>query len=295
MNNIRMHFCSSSILVISLIFCIAPSVFALPKPDLAVRIKCPETAVAGQNLGNSITIEINNTTKVTAKTVGVDIVLSKDTVIPLKSAVYQANWTEDVLLKEGREFVDNIKGMSTVTVRLNGSNTIPADTPTGLYYIGVFVDSSNSNDEVNERNNTAVCAINITGTAPSEIAPKEDISKRPDLTIGKIWVTPLKIFVGNKADLHCSFQNVGANLTGTWKIGYLIDGVEISTQNFGDIAAGASENPSSSWAATAPGVHRFGCILDYGNTVNETTKINNKALMEFNVLQKNITPAEKPK
>jgi hypothetical protein len=276
-------------------FTAAPNGFCQPKPDLAVRIKCPGSATAGQDLGTSIIIELNNTTNVAANTVGIDIVLSKDTVIPLKAAVYQPNWNEDVLLKGGRELVEKIGGMSTITVPLKGANTIPADTPTGSYYIGVFVDSANNNSETNERNNTAICPINITGK--EEENPPEDIdqSQKPDLSVGKIWITPLRLFTGSKAALHCSFQNLGADLKGTWKILYLIDGAEVYTQNFGDITAGASEDPSAPWNATTPGIHIFGCILDQGNKIQELSELNNKAIMEFRVQPRGTIPIANPK
>lgn len=280
----------SSIVCIGIFFTAAPFAIAQPKPDLVARIKCPESAVAGQDLGTSITIEISNTTKIAAKTVGVDIVLSKDTVIPLKAAVYQSNWGEDILLKGGREFVENIKGMSTITVVLNGTNTIPADTLGGPYYIGVFIDSTNNNAETNERNNTAYCPIFIKAKEAPVSPINTDIVKKPDLAIGKIWVTPLRLFTGMKASLHCSFQNIGENLSGTWKIAYIIDGAEVLTQNFGDIAAGVAQDPQVPWTTTIPGIHKFGCILDSGNSISEASKANNKALMEFRVLQRNSTP-----
>jgi hypothetical protein len=275
-------------------FTTAPNGFCQAKPDLSVRIKCPGSAIAGQDLGASIIIELSNTTNVQAITVGIDIVLSKDAVIPLKAAVYQPNWSEDVLLKGGREFVEKIGGMSTITVPLKGANTIPADTPTGSYYIGVFVDSTNNNSETNERNNTAICPINITGKEAQNPPEDLDQSQKPDLAVGKIWITPLRLFAGSKAALHCSFQNNGAELKGTWKISYLIDGIEIYTQNFGDIAAGAFQDPSAPWTATNPGIHKFGCILDQGNNIQESSERNNKAIMEFRVHPRGSVPPPKP-
>lgn len=276
-------------------FAAAPNGFCQAKSDLVARIKCLGSAIAGQDLGTSIIIELGNTTNVQANTIGIDIVLSKDTVIPLKAAVFQPNWSEDVLLKGGREFVEKIGGMSTITVPLKGANTIPADTPTGLYYIGVFVDSTNNNSETNERNNTAICPINILGKdAPT---PPEDSnqSQKPDLSVGKIWITPLRLFTGSRTSLHCSFQNVGADLKGTWKIVYLIDGVEVYTQNFGDIAADVSQDPSAPWTATNPGIHKFGCILDQGNNIQESSERNNKAIMEFRVHPRGALPIANPK
>jgi hypothetical protein len=251
MNKAISIFISSLTIVLGLLFIPIPEAFTQPKPDLVAHIKCPGSATAGQDLGTSIIIEISNTTKIGAKTVGVDIVLSKDTVIPLKAAVYQPNWSEDVLLKGGREFVEQIKGMTTIKVVLNGTNTIPEDTPAGSYYIGVFVDSMNKNTETNERNNTAYCPINIKAKETPETPVDPESIKKPDLAIGKIWVTPLRLFTGIKASLHCSFQNIGTDLNGTWKIGYLIDGSEVYTQNFGDIAAGASQDPMVPWATTS--------------------------------------------
>lgn len=275
-------------------FSLAPGAFCQAKPDLTVHIKCPADAAAGQDLGSSIIVELVNTTNVPAAKIGVNIVLSKDMVIPLTAAVYQPNWVEDVMLKDGNETVEKVAGMSTVTVPLKGANTIPSDTPAGKYYIGVFVDSANSVSETNERNNAAFCQINITNKneePPAEI-PAE--VQKPDLSIGKIWITPVQLITGKKAELHCSFQNIGTDLTGTWKAVYLVDGVEVYTRNFGDIESGIVEDSTAPWTVSAAGVHRFGCVLDSGNSISESSELNNKALMEFKVNAESTQPAAKP-
>lgn len=296
MQKTNLFFPLITIVILVTFFTLAPGAFCQAKPDLTVHIKCPADAAAGQDLDGSIIVELVNTTNVPAAKIGINIVLSKDMVIPLTAAVYQPNWTEDVMLKDGSETVEKIAGMSTITVPLKGANTIPADTPAGKYYIGVFVDSANSVSETNERNNAAFCQINITNKnaeTPVQIqTPAEE--QKPDLSIGKIWITPDQLITGKKAELHCSFQNIGTDLTGTWKAVYLVDGVEVYTRNFGDIESGIVEDSTAPWTVSAAGVHRFGCVLDSGNSISESSELNNKALMEFKVGPDNTPPAPKP-
>jgi subtilase family serine protease len=51
-------------------------------------------------------------------------------------------------LKGGREHI-SFKGPDKVNVKLNGSNIIPANTPPGIYYLGVVIDAGNKVKESN--------------------------------------------------------------------------------------------------------------------------------------------------
>ena len=133
------------------------------KPDLTIAIsQCPGTVKAGQELGASFVVQATNSGSVAVKQVGVDIVLKKAPRCggPVDWAVYSPNFSDGVLLKGGREFIDLNAGQ-TVPVKLNGMNVIPADTPAGTYFLCAVVDAGNKVAESNENNNCGCCQIVI--------------------------------------------------------------------------------------------------------------------------------------
>jgi hypothetical protein len=135
------------------------------RPDLTIAIsRCPGTAKPGQELGASFVVQATNSGGVAVKQVGVDIVLKKAPRCPgpVDWAVYSPNFSDGVLLKGGREFIDLNAG-ETKPVKLNGTNAIPADTPAGTYYLCAVVDSGNTVAESNENNNCACCRLVIEG------------------------------------------------------------------------------------------------------------------------------------
>ncbi|MCX5844373.1 MAG: hypothetical protein NT022_11645 [Deltaproteobacteria bacterium] len=131
------------------------------KPDLTVTISGPATAKPGQNLGKSIKVKLTNKGTVTAKNVVIDLVISSNNTVPVKFAVYNPSYSDDVLLKGGRENVASIAPGATIDVTLNGTNQIPANTKPGKYYLGVVADPGKTIDELNEGNNTATTPITI--------------------------------------------------------------------------------------------------------------------------------------
>lgn len=131
------------------------------KPDLTVNILGPATAKPGQNLGKSIKVKLTNKGTVTAKNVVIDLVISSNNTVPVKFAVYNPSYSDDVLLKGGRENVASIAPGATIVVTLNGTNQIPANTKPGKYYLGVVADPGKTIDELNEGNNTATTPITI--------------------------------------------------------------------------------------------------------------------------------------
>jgi hypothetical protein len=131
------------------------------KPDLTVAITGPKTAKRGQNLGKSITVKLTNKGNIEAKNVVIDIVLSGNNSVPVKFATYSANYSDDVLLKGGRENVASIAAGATINVTLNGTNQIPVNTKPGNYYLGVVADPGNTIAELIEDNNTATTPISI--------------------------------------------------------------------------------------------------------------------------------------
>jgi hypothetical protein len=134
----------------------------LKLPDLQVSIRCPANATAGQELGKSIAVYVENKGTAPAGKFAVDLVLSSDAVVPVKFAAYSPSFHDDVLLKGGREFLNSLAAGAGVNLTLNGTNKIPDDTPAGTYYLAAVVDSGKAVKEMNEANNVALCSIRIT-------------------------------------------------------------------------------------------------------------------------------------
>lgn len=131
------------------------------KPDLTVAISGPATAKPGQNLGKSIKVQLTNKGTAPARNVVIDLVISSNNTVPVKLATYSLSYSDDVLLKGGRENVAAIAPGATINVTLNGTNQIPANTKPGKYYLGVVADPGNTIDELKEDNNTATMSIII--------------------------------------------------------------------------------------------------------------------------------------
>jgi|Deesub1362B_J571_1020462.scaffolds.fasta_scaffold02747_2 hypothetical protein len=133
----------------------------LSLPDLVVSINCPNQAYPGEELNKSIKVIIKNNGTAPAKDFSIDVILSSDTIIPIKSAFYSPKFQEDVLLEGGREYIKFLAPRTQKELTLHGKNKIPDDVPSGNYYLGVVVDSGNKVLESNEKNNTALCRIRI--------------------------------------------------------------------------------------------------------------------------------------
>jgi len=138
--------------------------------DLTIRImQCPRSAKAGQNFGAGFQVTAANHGSAAVKDVAVDIVLRDDPSCPVPApyAVYSPNYSNGVLLKGGREHV-TLNAGQTLNVKLNGTNTIPADTPPGRHFLCAVIDAGNKVTEANEQNNCACCPLMIFvgGAAP---------------------------------------------------------------------------------------------------------------------------------
>lgn len=162
--------------------------------DLTIKItNCPISAKAGQELGATFQVTATNHGDTPVKDVAVDIVLRKDTSCPVPApyAIYSPNFSNGVLLKGGREHVSLNPGQ-TLSVKLNGTNTIPTDTPAGNYYLCAVIDAGNKVKEDDEKNNCACCPIKITGAEVIGEPIREDcVSFNPATTevktIGGSW------------------------------------------------------------------------------------------------------------
>ncbi len=131
------------------------------RPDLTGNIRCPGQAGAGEDIRAAIHVVIQNNGDVSANDFFVDLVLSRDTSIPVQYAVYSDNFTEDCLLKGGRTHVQTLADGTSQDVAVTLGAKIPNDTPLGTYYLGFVVDSGKKVSETNENNNTGICRIQV--------------------------------------------------------------------------------------------------------------------------------------
>ena len=159
---------------------IKKKMFLLGK-DLTIQIvQCPKKVVRpGEDLGDGFQVIGKSTFKAPLNSIAVDIILtSKPTYpVPAPYAVYSPNYSDNVLLKGGREHI-SFTGPGKVNVKLNGTNTIPADTPPGDYYLGAVIDAGNKVKERIERNNVSFCTVKVRRLVV--------LKKRPDLTIPSV-------------------------------------------------------------------------------------------------------------
>ncbi len=125
----------------------------LKLPDLTVSVKCPGKAYPGQELRKSIKVKISNIGTAGAKNFAVDIFLAKDKSDPKQPIAFSRRFKPYVLLQGGREQIRYLAPGATTWVTMHGLNKVPADTPPGNYYIGIYVDSTNSVREMLEHNN----------------------------------------------------------------------------------------------------------------------------------------------
>jgi hypothetical protein len=153
-----------------------------PKKDLLIKItNCPKTVKAGQELGASFKVTAMNQGDTAVKDVAVDLVLRSDTSCPTPAnyANYSPDYSNGVLLKGGREHV-SLNPEEKKNVQLNGTNTIPSNTPTGKYYLCAVIDAGNKVKEIKEDNNCACCPVNVVSheSKPEITGYKEKCGKK---------------------------------------------------------------------------------------------------------------------
>ncbi|ARM31502.1 CARDB domain-containing protein [Prosthecochloris sp. HL-130-GSB] len=144
--------------------------------DLTVSItRCPSSVAPGQELGDSFLVRARSSFKKPVNGVVIDLVLKKNPMydVPAPYAVYDPSYSDGVLLKGGRENI-SFAGPGWQTVKLNGTNTIPADIAPGIYYLGAVVDAGNNHAETNEKNNAAFCKIRVVGPDAGSAVLQED-------------------------------------------------------------------------------------------------------------------------
>ena len=141
--------CDAKTQVVSKSFAVTFSDFA----DLAVQLNYPVKAAPGQSLRQEVSVNLENKGSVAAKNIKLEIVLSGDNRIPLRSAPASATYIEDMLLENGSETVPVLEAGQQATVTFSGSLKIPEDTLPGKHYLAVVADPGNSIGELSEENN----------------------------------------------------------------------------------------------------------------------------------------------
>jgi hypothetical protein len=143
-------------------------------PDLVVVIRSPRMANAGDEIGLAINIRARNRGLAAAlgtpgpidptRPAGymIDVVLSTNALLPDGFANPSANFVEDMLLRGGR--ISRTADLAPGAIRgYPVGATIPADTPTGWYFLCARIDPGSKVAESKEHNNTACYPIHIRG------------------------------------------------------------------------------------------------------------------------------------
>ncbi|MBN2369711.1 MAG: hypothetical protein JXO72_04425 [Vicinamibacteria bacterium] len=266
------------------------SVTAWAQADLSALIHCPASAQPGQELGKDIAVKVRNAGRAAAEDFALDLVISSDASIPVKFAVVSTTFKEDALLKGGREHVKSLPSGRTMGVTLNGTNTIPADTPPGVYFIGAVVDPGNVVRESNEKNNVATCRIRIgeAAGASGSTVKKPDLGVYGFLEIGKhkrqvkwnesITLTPddATLVSGGKPafEVYYSYREYDGVAASGFKNKLLFNGKVVSTQTNRNLTP-SQVDPVHTQAYLGPENGRLQLKIDADNEVDENREDNN--------------------
>ena len=154
----------------------------LLRPDLVVTVTGPAQAVTGTEISVKVTVQNKGKgsapgTAAGAKGYMVDLILSSDSYVPLKPAVYpsyagatDADFLEDMLMRGGR-----ISNTQTLAAGASAVYTlpvlIPKRTPPGIYCLAAYVDSQAAVAESNETNNISCYRLLVAQAEAGIVAP----------------------------------------------------------------------------------------------------------------------------
>lgn len=125
-------------------------------PDLKVKLTYPKKIKPGIDLKDEISMVIENSGIGKATDVVVDLVFSGRTMILDTKPKYAETFNEDAVIKLASETIPSIDPGQTMTLRFKNSIKIPQEVSLPSYYIGALCDSENTNDELDERNNSHI-------------------------------------------------------------------------------------------------------------------------------------------
>lgn len=261
------------------------------KNDLTIKIvQCPKKVVkAGEELKSGFQVIGKSTFAGPVNDVVVDLILTSTPTYPAPApyAVYSANYADNVLLKGGRENI-SFPGPGNVNVPLNGSNTIPADTPSGIYYLGAVIDAGNKVKESSERNNVHFCKIKVIGV---------ETKRMPDLIIASIDFKRVKQLYDVHKQPYWIFnviirvKNQGAADAGPFKVllernvgsgGSFTQACQTCVIGVQGLGAGQSITLPPRQFNNANNMNsKFRATADINNTVTESIETNNRKISSF--------------
>ncbi len=183
-------------------------------PDLSVVLTTPPSAQPGEVIGANMVVKVWNLGNAAAHGklapgtpdigYGVDIYIATTTDPPPSLPMFNTSFSENVLLLGGRANNTTVVPISDsvdYSTQLSPSR-IPADTPSGDYYICAWVDPEQNVIEENENNNTNCVPITIgtiaqTGSFGIKLASECAILSKyhQTNTTASVWDTPVVISV----------------------------------------------------------------------------------------------------
>jgi hypothetical protein len=150
-------------------------------PNLVTKFLSPREASAGEAIGDAVKVQAANIGGgVAGGTLGsggsaggymIDLVLSRAPVTSTAYATFSPNYSDGVLLRGGRVSRTEDLGATadrTYADEIRGLLLIPADTPTGSYYLCAVIDPGNRIAESNEADNISCNRIKIKGAKPAD-------------------------------------------------------------------------------------------------------------------------------
>jgi len=193
-----------------------------PRADLQLTLSAPASARVGTFIEVPMTIKnagIATAMGTQGRCLGgymIDVVLSTDTNVPDRWAVSSSNYREDVLRDRRSNTSDIIAGGLRA---YSSKNSLPADMPSGNYYVCARVDPGNNIAESNENNNVACSAIRVTSSNP--VVSPLPLPKASPLSFAvtlKNVSMPLVAERGKKLSLEWSISGGDSNSYITFKI-----------------------------------------------------------------------------
>lgn len=260
--------------------------------DLTIHIRrCAQKQVKPGGTIGGLNIVARSTFPGALKEIAADLILTRTRSYPAPApyAVYSANYSDRVLLKGGRTHVDFAPN-GTVNVSFGNNNEIPADTPPGIYFLGVVIDTGNKAKETNERNNVAWCKIRVGkggggGKLPDLVIPSvvfKKVKKDTDAMGNPYYIFNVIITVKNRGTANAGPFKVLLERNNTPGGHYQKACITCVIPVAGGLAAGASITlPPRQFnnANNAPSIFR--ATADYGNNVAESNERNNMNATTF--------------
>lgn len=228
-------------------------------PDLTMTVEnSPSSANAGGSFTGNATV--SNIGKLPAGSFLVKFYLSTDSLVS----------TADMPLTGGA-FINGLGADSTSSI--TAALIIPSDVPSGTYYFGACVDTSNTVSELSESNNCATAASQIQVT-------------RPDLVETSISNPPSSITIGGNFSVTDTVVNQGNGPANNLTIKFYLSSDNVITtsdilltgsRSVASLLSGQSSSGTTSVIipSVLAGTYYLGVCADPGNSIVESSETNN--------------------